>query len=180
MTQSRAKGRRAEREVAALLAEWWGILEPKCEFKPTPLSGGWGGRDGGAHVRAHFKASGDLMTTAGEFPYTVEVKHRESWSMANLVAGKRTPPWDWWIQSQRQATEEGGVPLLWFKKNRYPWLIALPQGALGAGDPDLFIPKHTLIENGVDYGPELPVFMFADRLLAMAPSSLVKESDAAV
>lgn len=35
MFNSRAKGKEAEREVAALLAAWWGQLEPGCKFKPT-------------------------------------------------------------------------------------------------------------------------------------------------
>jgi hypothetical protein len=167
MTQSKAKERRAEREVAMLLASWWQILEPMCEFKPTPLGGKWRGRD------YLFRASGDLMTTADEFPFTVKVNHCKDWSMDDLVAGKRQPVWDWWIQSQRLAAEEGGVPMLWFKKNQYPWLVAVPQGA-GLSYPNLIIPQPTLTEKGIDYGPELPVFVFADRLLYMGPSTFVK------
>ena len=171
MTNSRSKGRRAEREVAKLLADWWGQLEPKCEFKCTPLSGGWGGRDGGAHVRAHFKASGDLMTTATRFPFTVEVKHREQWSMKNLVAGKPTPPWDWWIQSQRQATEESGVSMLWFKKNRYPWMVGLPEGFLDI-TPDLYVPSSILDLKTTPYGDIVPAFFFGERLLELKPEDL--------
>lgn len=176
MTQSRAKGRRAEREVAKLLAKWWGQLEPKCEFKPTPLSGGWGGRDGGAHVRAHFKASGDLMTTATKFPFTVEVKHREAFSLKNVIAGKPTPVWDWWDQTCRAATEEDGVPMLWFKKNKQPWMIALPPTMFEAGaalcgfEPDIRIamtsPASHLIRA---LGWPVPYFVFADRWLELPP-----------
>ena len=174
---SRAKGRRAERDVAKLLVEWWGTFEAKCEFKVTPLSGGWGGRDGGKHVRAHFKASGDLMTTATLFPFTVEVKHREQWSMRNLVAGRATPPWDWWLQAQRQADEEGGIPMLWFRKNKYPWMVGLPPTALEHVELDLHLPSSTLDANGVDYGAQVPAFIFGDRLLKIDPRQFVEGSD---
>jgi hypothetical protein len=180
VTQSRAKGRRAEREVAKLLAKWWGQLEPKCEFKPTPLSGGWGGRDGGAHVRAHFKASGDLMTTARKFPFTVEVKHREQWSMKNVVAGKPTPPWEWWKQACRQATEEKGEPLLLFKKNNMPWMAALRHGlffertqAINDMEIDVFVEVRALAHHGIVLDVH-PAFVFADRMFKLSPEEFLR------
>lgn len=182
---SRSKGRRAERDVAKLLCKWWQQIEPGCEWKCTPLSGGWGGRDGGKHVRAFFKASGDLMTTAVRFPFTIEVKHREQWSMRNLVAGRATPVWDWWIQAQRQADEEGGIPMLWFKKNNYPWWVAMPPlslplaqvspGRWDAIDADLHVPSTILDANGVEYGSYPPSFIFGDRLLEVNPQQFAKE-----
>ena len=166
---SRSKGRRAEREVAKLLADWWHPVEKNCEFKPTPLSGGWGGRDGGVHVRAHFKASGDLMTTAVRFPFTVEVKHRQSWSMRNLIAGRPTPVWDWWLQAERQAAEESGLAMLWFRKNNVPWMVAMPPAGNLPIDPDLYVSKGILQMSGVELGEQTPTFVYADRLLEIDP-----------
>lgn len=182
---SRAKGRRGERDVAKLLAKWWRKVDPKTEWKSTPCSGGWGGRDGGKHVRAHFKASGDLMTTSTSFPFTIEVKHREAWSMRNLVAGRATPVWDWWIQAQNQADEEDGIAMLWFRKNNFPWLVAvepaflpLVQTAPGTWnkvEPDLHVPASVLDSNSVPYGSEAPSFIFGERLLEMDPQQFAKE-----
>ncbi len=176
-TNSRAKGRRAERDVAKLLAKWWGKVDPKCEFKPTPLSGGWGGRDGGAHVRAHFKASGDLMTTGVHFPFTVEVKHREAWSARNLFAGRATPVWDWWIQAERQAAEEDGIPMLWFRKNKLPWMVGLPPLTLRVREikPDFYVSRGMLTANGVELGDEVPAFIMGERLLGLDPHTFAKE-----
>lgn len=182
---SRQKGRRAERDVAKLLTKWWAKVDKKVEFKCTPLSGGWGGRDGGKHVRAHFKASGDLMTTAVTFPFTIEVKHREQWSMRNLVAGRATPPWDWWIQAQRQADEESGIAMLWFRKNNFPWMVAIEPaflplvqvepGRWTAVEPELHVPASVLDLNGVDYGAEAPSFILGERLLKVDPKQFAKE-----
>ena len=75
-----SKGKVAEREVARLLSEWWGQLEPGAQFVRTPCSGGWSSRE----VRTGFRASGDIMTTAVRFSFTVESKRREGWSPANF------------------------------------------------------------------------------------------------
>ncbi|MDE2099190.1 MAG: hypothetical protein KGL39_18190 [Patescibacteria group bacterium] len=123
MVNGRAKGKRGEREVARLLEEYWGRLEPGCKFKSTPLSGGWSSPD----VREAFKTSGDLVTTAKLFPYVVEVKLRESWSLKNLVEGKPCPVWGWWEQAIKAAKEQKGIPMLWFRKNRWPWRIMIPE-----------------------------------------------------
>lgn len=117
----RAKGSVAEREVAALCQAWWEKHEPGCRFVRTPLSGGWGGPD----VRAGFRASGDLMTTAKQFPFAVEVKRREGWGWKALLAGKLSPVWDWWRQAIRQADEMNAEPMLWLKHNREPWSLML-------------------------------------------------------
>lgn len=68
----RRKGARAELQVAALCEEWWQQLEPGCKFRRTPGSGGSGGK-ADADVRAHFKVGGDLMTTAKQWPFCVDL-----------------------------------------------------------------------------------------------------------
>jgi hypothetical protein len=120
---SKVKGNGGEREVAALIQPWWSKVEPGATFVRTPLSGGWGKT---REVRAGFKASGDLMTTATQFPFTIEVKRREKWTLERLLAGKASPVWPWWKQAQTQADEMGLTPLLWIRKNRQPWRIIMP------------------------------------------------------
>jgi len=116
---SRAKGSKAEIEVAKKLEAWWGQVEPGCKFVRTPLSGGWGKPE----HRAGFQASGDLMTTAAQWPWAVEVKRRETFSWKTLLAGRASPVWGWWRQAQVAAEEMSKEPLLLFRKNREPWHV---------------------------------------------------------
>lgn len=122
MFNSRAKGSKAERVVAALCEEWWQQLEPGCKFRRTPGSGGWGGKPD-ADVRAHFRVGGDLMTTAKQWPFCVEVKFREGWSFENFLFGDASPVWGWWEQVEVAARNEGTAPLLFFRNRALPWLL---------------------------------------------------------
>lgn len=119
---SRGKGSENERAVAHMMAKWWGRLEPDCKWVRTPLSGGWGGPT----LRASFKASGDLMTTAELFPFSVEVKRREGWKEENLLLGRKSPVWTWWHQACDQAVEMSVEPLMLFRRNRKPWWLMIP------------------------------------------------------
>lgn len=122
----RAKGCRGEREVAKLIAEWWGSVEPGGEFVRTPSSGGWAT----PQLRGAFRAAGDLMTTAATWPFTVEVKYRENWKDGTLLAGMKSPVWGWWAQAVKAAEEEGRQPMLWLRRSREPWRVMLPKAAL--------------------------------------------------
>lgn len=118
----RQKGSKAEREIAVLLAGWWSKVEPDAIWKRTPLSGGWAD----AGTRAGFNASGDLMTTAQHFPFCVEVKKREAWSVdAFMKTPKKSPVMAWWDQAIVQANEMSKEPLLIFAKNRQPWRVLM-------------------------------------------------------
>ena len=120
---SRRKGKTGEREVAKHLERWWNQVEPGCKFVSTPLSGGFST----AQIRGAFNMAGDLMTTAKTFPFTVEVKHRERWELPNVLAGKRSPAWTWWLQCQKAAAEEKKIPMMWFRKNYGDWYMMLPE-----------------------------------------------------
>jgi hypothetical protein len=124
---SRTKGSVAEREVAITLQMWWRRVEPSCQFVRTPLSGGWGN----ATVRGDFRASGDIMTTAAKFPFCVEIKRREKWSLDRLLTGATSPVWAWWAQSCRAAAEQSATPMLWLRRNREPWRVMLPADLMG-------------------------------------------------
>lgn len=179
MVDGSKKGRNAEREVAKMCHEWWSKVDRKCEFKRTPLSGGWSTET----VREHFKAAGDIMTTSDKWPFTIEVKRREGWSLDNLFNGKKTPVWKWWLQSCKQADVEKGVPMLWLKKNSrgptrpMPWLILLPVGFINKAKlptPDVFWKRIDLIENNVEIGKVLPAVYIADRILKLSPRTMLK------
>lgn len=139
----REKGAKAEREVAALLQAWWRQLEPSARFVRTPGSGGWHGKSG-AEVRAAFRASGDLMTTAERFPFAVEVKKKERWSEREFLAGRDSPVHAWFAQAVEAAAElprepSHTVPLLVFAKNHVAWRCYLPIYVAEAA-PHLFRP----------------------------------------
>lgn len=122
MTNGRRKGNTAELEVAKLLQVWWRQHEPTAEFVRVPLSGGWAT----PKVRGEFRTSGDLMTTASTFPFTIEVKRRESFAWGNVLAGRRSPVWAWWEQAITQGVEAKLVPLLWARKKGEPWWVIAP------------------------------------------------------
>ncbi len=180
MFGSRAKGATAERDVAARLQGWWAQIEPGCRFAKTPLSGGWGGPG----LRAGFSASGDLMTTAKRFPWTVEVKRREGWSWKTFLAGKPSPVWGWWRQAQTQADEMGIEPMLWFRKSREPWRVLVREDYARGLDVELFYPSWEWTGAGrllwgrcwfdgidADYGEYQPALLDSEILLAEAPST---------
>lgn len=169
----RLKGNRNEREVAGLIAVWWAQLEPDCQFVRTPLSGGWSS----AQVRSHHKACGDLMTTAEQFPFVVEVKARENWSEINVLKGMRSPVWAWWRQSQTAAEEQGGPAIMWFRRRRMPWWVWLPADYVAAkysvlGPPDVAYAPRKLLTTNIDYGRTAPALYFADRILDIHPKEL--------
>lgn len=170
-TNGRRKGSENERVVAALLAEWWGELEPEVKFVRTPGSGGWST----AKVRAEFRASGDVMTTSPSFPFTVEAKRRESFSWDNFLAGRRSPVWSWWLQSLREAGEQNAHPMLWLRKNREPWRCVLRDGLVqslvGAG---LLAPRFVVRRGIPDPGGDRVVAVVsAVALLAVPPRKLL-------
>ncbi len=167
---SRPKGARAELEIAELLRAWWDPLEPGCIFKRTPGSGGWSS----PQARAEFRTSGDLVTTARRFRFCVEVKRREQWSDATLLAGRKSPVWKWWKQACKAALESGGdTPLLIFRRSRRPWMAMVSVYAWSASARSLITPvrwdSRSLESKGVDYGDRLPVMFALSQLLETRP-----------
>jgi hypothetical protein len=118
------KGARGEREVLAIVAEWWRRVEPDFVFVRSPGSGGW------SHAPA-FKAKGDgtARRSNGEpstFPFLLEVKRREGFSWERVAAGKLGPVKGWWEKTCVQARAQDAIPLLVFRKSREPWRVMAP------------------------------------------------------
>jgi hypothetical protein len=167
----REKGSKAEREVARMLEVWWQPVE-LARFVRTPMSGGWGD----PRVRAQFKACGDVSTTASSFPFVVEVKRRERWSMRTLLGGQQSPVWSWWGQCQAAAREQGGEPLMLLRRSKMPWLAFLPADGrtaltlkAGAGTAHgLVLPDHPRLYPPWCPGEPASIYLFS-RILAQDP-----------
>lgn len=110
---SRTKGNRGELDVAKMFSLWSGEL-----VRRTPMSGGWS--------NAKFGVTADLVCSNKKFPFHVEVKHREGWTLDDLVTGARTEHDKSIVQWWKQCTEScpnGKLPVLVFRRNRQPWLV---------------------------------------------------------
>ena len=110
-----------------MLKAWWNRYEPEATFVRTPGSGGWTTRQQSEQDTFHTGA--DIVTSSKTFPFAVEVKHRENWSYANFLEGKKSPARAWWDQAVRQADNMGKLPMLLCRRNRNPWLVVLDREA---------------------------------------------------
>jgi len=128
---SRVKGTRAELDVAEMFSRWCGEV-----VRRTPGSGGWSS--------AKFGVTADLVCPNKRFPFHVEVKHREGWTLDDLVTGARREHdksiTQWWrqcvescpktVDDANRIDTRGRVllkkePLLVFRRNRQPWLVMM-------------------------------------------------------
>lgn len=167
---SKQKGNGGEREVAGLLAPWWHekvLLDGEpVRFVRTPMSGGWA-------YGASFKASGDIMTNAPSFPFSVEVKRNEGWSLKVLLDGKPSPVWAFWRQCQHDAEKTGAEPMLWMRQNRRPWFVMMRKRyvtSLKLPAPDVVWPDRLRLQ--VDC-QAVPVAYLSSNLLALKPQVFV-------
>jgi hypothetical protein len=112
---SRDKGGRGENQVCALLKDWW-----KSDFARTPSSGGFKTKK----FREDWNAEGDVVTPDETFPFSVEVKWQEEWTLDHILTSPQSKFWEWWEQAKRE-TAEGRLTLLVFKRNRNPWFVMM-------------------------------------------------------
>ena len=185
MTNGRRKGAAAEVEVARLVQAWWRQLPTEAQMVPdggesefvrTPMSGGWSTK----RVRGNFRASGDLSSTSDAWPFCVEVKRREGWSLTMFAkAGKRgSPVWQWWGQCVRGADEEGAIPMLWVRRNRTPWIVMVPDAlgrrVMGSAYADLSwgAPEIVAAHNPASVHP---IGYLAEKILASDPQKWIDE-----
>lgn len=113
MIDGREKGQRYMRDVCRLLDAW--TLAPSGSFRPkptvlTPLDG--------------WSVKGDVsFPSTVRFPFVVECKNVEGWSLDALIEGRAKIIESWWEQCVRQAQASLGpararIPLLIFSSNR--------------------------------------------------------------
>lgn len=165
------KGPRGEKEVAKILMDWWRPAFPNAVFVRTPGSGGWGGQSRiHQYVKGGMRASGDLMTTCQEFPFSVEVKREQNWTHERMREGRPSPVWKWWIQAQTQANNDDLIPMLWFRHNREPWSVFIPfeYAKRFQLPPPLYVWSYRALR-GIDHGPLLPVLYQGDLLVTADP-----------
>lgn len=109
----KAIGGAYERYVAKKLSAWWGE-----EFHRTPASGG-------LRWKQDNRVCGDIVTPPGStFPWVVECKKRENWTMDSLLNGSAEVA-KWWKQVTDDAERSGLEPMLIFTRNRQPDYVAV-------------------------------------------------------
>ena len=114
MVNSKKKGDTFERKVASILGEWWGY-----KFSRTPQSGG-------AHWLSDNNAVGDIVSPPqANFPLVIECKHRENWTIENIMLNNKEPH-TWWQQVINDSNRVQKVPCLIFTRNRANTFVALP------------------------------------------------------
>lgn len=116
----RRKGHSAERRLVHLFSSWWG-----SEFFRTPGSGSFATR---GFIRTDgVDLSGDVVTTDPTFPFCIESKKVEGWTLDRFVHSPKTGELQsWWKQARKEAESCSRVPLLVFARNRIPEYVALP------------------------------------------------------
>lgn len=112
--KSRTKGQSNERKVAKLFEKWWGGT-----FTRTPLSGGWANK-------AEFNVSGDIISDDPSFPFIVELKKQEGWTLEQLFnPGCKIFSWIEQVENDSKGTDK--IPILIFCKNRSPYYLCYRQ-----------------------------------------------------
>jgi len=114
MVNSKQKGNTFERKIAKVLGDWWGF-----KFSRTPQSGG-------SHWLADNNAVGDIVAPPqANFPLVIECKHRENWTIENIMLNNKDPH-TWWEQVITDSNRIGKAPCLIFTRNRANTFVALP------------------------------------------------------
>lgn len=102
---SRSKGNRYERDMAAAFTHWTGF-----KMVRTPSSG-------------FTHKTGDICPKEPEhmveFPLNIELKKRNTWNLSDLITAKRVNSGiiDWWKQCINDAKQSYRIPVLIFSKN---------------------------------------------------------------
>lgn len=109
---SRSKGGRYERELVKKFEGFWGT-----HFSRTPYSGAW---TGNKTQEGHDTVTGDIITAhESNFPFTVEAKMREGWTIEHLINNTGQIK-EWWGQTVRDGENGNKVPLLVYRRNYLP------------------------------------------------------------
>lgn len=124
-------------------------------------------------MRGNYRVAGDISSTSTSWPFTVEVKRREAWSMTNLVAGRPSPVWEWWEQTVKAAREEDGIPMLWLRRSKMPWMVLLPEDiaapVLSIASADIYWAYRAKLDRLHSTGVH-PIGYLGEKLIKTAPA----------
>jgi len=107
---AKAKGKKLEVLTGKLLGNWWW-------GQPFPRSHGSGSSI--TYCSDDTIIAGDLHTTK-DFPFCVECKNQELWSLDAVFAGTCKRVEKWWVQTISEASIANRIPLLVATRNSYP------------------------------------------------------------
>ena len=155
--KSKRKGSSQELKLVKLFQSWWG----KGEWARSPGSGGWGRPQN----REGFRAAGDVITTAKDFPWCIEAKHVEGWTLDQLLLNEGCIIHSWWQQAVEE-TPESLRTILVFKKNRQQEMVMVL-----SSDPATILVKCRKFET-TDYGGRLVTLFPLKALTAVEPEKL--------
>ncbi len=125
MVDGREKGNKYENAVCRVLSVWlFPDLDPKTPIEHLPFRRR---STSVMPIEGHWNGAGDILHRPGlegRWPFCVECKHVEGWSLDG-VFGEKWPVWSWWDQAERQATRARKKPLLVCGRNRKPDIALL-------------------------------------------------------
>lgn len=116
---SRNKGATTERKACKVLKAW-----ARKEFSRVPASGGLGWHNS--------QSTGDIMCIkeGHYFPFSVEVKARDSINFEHLLYLKKAEILDFWAQSVKDAKRVNKCPMVMMRYNGLPngfFFVLLPR-----------------------------------------------------
>jgi hypothetical protein len=112
--KSKTKGAGYELKVAKFLSSWWG-----GNFSRVPASGG-------LHWGSDQRVAGDIVPPPeADFPFVIECKKREEWTMDHVLLDIGQPK-DWWEQVVEDGRRINKTPMLIFSRNRAKDFIMIP------------------------------------------------------
>ena len=112
--KSKNKGSAYELKIAKLMSLWW-----QEDFHRVPASGG-------LHWGADSRVAGDIVPPQDlDFPFVIECKKREEWTMDHILLDISQPK-EWWAQVVNDARRVKKVPMLIFSRNRAKDFVMIP------------------------------------------------------
>lgn len=147
MGNGKRKGSSFEREVAKLLSAWW---SPKKYEKGELVF--WRTHSSGAVGKKGKREIGDIMAIDPEGEpftevFTVECKRSRRFNLFGILTDEACPLRKWWRQTWNEAAARGNEPMLIFKLDRYPVMVALKPNTMNK----LGIRKYVRISQGDNY-----------------------------
>ena len=111
---SKSKGSNFELKIAKQLTTWWGAT-----FHRVPGSGS-------LHWGSDNRVAGDIVPPQGlDFPFVVECKKHEGWTLDNVLLNTGEPK-TWWAQVVTDSRRVKQVPMLIFSRNRAKEYVMVP------------------------------------------------------